>query len=110
MSFRKVAGALLILPSMFGMSLMWISAGIFHFFTSIVAYGLAGPGWWGFVAAGAAFTFPIVSEIVVFISAWNVTGEFVNRYSIWLLMWLAFLIVLISLMAAGSWLIGKDNE
>lgn len=110
MSIRKIAGALLYLPSMFGMSLMMISAGIFHFFTAIVAYGLAGPGWWGFVATGAAFSFPIVAEIVVFISVWNVTGEMVNNYSIWLFMWLAFLIVLAALMAVSVWLFGKENS
>jgi len=109
MTFRRVIGGLIVLPSMFAMPLIWISGAILHFFTAIVAYGLAGPGFWGYVAAGFAFTLPILAQIVVFIAAWNVTGNFINGYSEWLLLWLACVAVLLGLMALGAW-IGRTEE
>ena len=110
MRIRQVIGGIIAVPSMFAMQLVWISGGILHFFTAIVAYGLAGPSVGGYVAAGAAFTFPIVAEIVVFIAVWNVRGNFINGYSVWLLLWLAFVAALLGLIALGGWLASSAEE
>lgn len=110
MSIRQVIGGIIAIPTMFAMPLVWISAAILHFFTAIVAYGLAGPGVWGYVAAGAAVTFPIIAEVVVFIAAWIVTGSFINNYSVWLLLWLAFVGLLFGLIALGGWLMRSAEE
>ena len=104
MAIRKIIGGIIVVPLMFAMPLIWISGAILHFYTAIIAYGLAGPGFWGFVAGGAAFTFPIIAQIVVFISVWNVTGNFLNGFSVWLLLWLAFVALLFGLMALGTWI------
>ena len=109
MNIRQVVGGIIVVPSMFAMPLVWISGAILHFFTAIVAYGLAGPGFWGYVAAGAAFTFPVIAEIAVLIAAWNVSGNFINGYSEWLLLWLVFVAILLGLLALGAW-IGHSTE
>lgn len=110
MNIRRIIGGIIIVPTMLAMPLIWVSGGILHFYTAIVAYGLAGPGFWSFVAAGAAFTFPFVAQIVVFIAAWNVTGNLLNGYSIWLLLWLAFVAFLFGIMALGAWIGSSAND
>src|SRR2546426_10709713 len=109
MNVRQIIGGIILIPSMFAMPLIWISGAILHFFTAIVAYALAGPGFWGYVAAGGAFTLPVIAQIAVFIAAWNVTGNFINGYSEWLLLWLAGVAVLFGLMGLGAW-IGRSEE
>jgi len=108
MKIRQLIGGILILPSMFGMSLLWISGAILHFFTAYMAYGMAGQGFGALLVGGAAFAFPILAEIAVFISAWNFTGRFVNGYSIWLLLWLGFVALILALLALGGWLSRDD--
>ena len=110
MKIRQIIGGVLVVPSMFAMPLVWISGAILHFFTAIIAYGLAGPGFWGYVGAGAAFTFPIVAETVVFVSAWSATENAINGYSMWLLLWLAFVVALFGLMALGGWLVSRADD
>ena len=110
MNIRQIIGGIIIVPTMIAMPLILVSGGILHFYTAIVAYGLAGPGFWGFVSAGAAFTFPFVAQIIVFIAAWNVTGNFLNSYSIWLLLWLAFVAFLFGIMALGAWIGSSAND
>jgi len=98
MRFRQILGGIIAVPTMLAMPLAWISGVMLHFYTAIVAYGLAGPdaGFNAYVAAGAAFTFPIIAEPVVLIAAWNATGHFVNGYSVWLLSWFTYVITLLS--------------
>ena len=109
MNIQQIIGSIILIPSMFAMPLIGISGAILHFFTAIVAYTLAGPGLWGYVAAGGAFTLPVIAQIAVFIGAWNTTGNFINGYSEWLLLWLAGVSVLLGLMALGVW-IGRSEE
>jgi hypothetical protein len=71
-----------------GYPLLVMSAVGLHFFTTITAYGLVAPGWWGYVASVAAWGFPPISEAVVAYYAWRASGSMVNGYSVWVLMWL----------------------
>jgi hypothetical protein len=106
---RQLIGGIIAVPLVFAMPFVWISGAILHFFTAFIAYGLAGPGFWGYMAAGAAFTFPILAEIAVLMGAWNTTGSFINGYSQWLLLWLVFAAGLLGLIAFGSWLASGED-
>ena len=105
MKIRRVIGALLFIPSMFGFHLIGISGSILHLFTAYVAFTLG-----GFLVGGATFAFPILGEIGVWIYAWNKSGSFVNGYSIWVLMWLGFLVLMLALMGLGGWLARSDDD
>lgn len=105
MKLRAILGGLLVLPSMFGLPLMWISGAMLHFFTGYVAFKSG-----GFLAGGAAFAFPVLGEIGVAIYAWNASGSFINGYSIWLLMWLGFFVALLALMGFGAWLTSSARD
>jgi hypothetical protein len=59
-----------------------------HCFTAVTAYKLAGPGWKGYGALVAAWAFPLVSEAIVAYYSWRASGSIVNKYSVWILIWL----------------------
>ncbi len=110
MTFRQTIGGVIAIPSMLAMPLIWISGVILHFFTAFVAYGLAGPGWWGYVAFGGVLMLPIIGEIAVFIGAWSTTGNLLNGYSEWLLSWLIVAALLFGLVALGAWIGGAWKD
>lgn len=107
MKIRTIVGGGIALISTLAMPLIWISGTILHLLTAIAALILAGGpdgGFWPFFVGGAAFSFPIIAEIVVFFKTWNTTGFFLNGYSIWLLLWLGFAGLLLSFLSLAVWL------
>src|SRR5260221_6834312 len=104
MTLRQIIGGIILLPSMFAIPLVWLSGAILHFYTALIAYGLAGPGWWGYVAAGGVLMLPVIGQIAVFIGAWSVTGNFLNGYSEWLVLWLILFGLLSWLIALWAWI------
>ena len=90
-------------------TLVWVSGTILHFFTAIVAFDLAGEGLRRYVAAIAAFVFPLAGEVAVMVAAWKASGSMVNSYSIWVVLWIAFGFAIYCLIAFGNRLAGGDK-
>ncbi|HEY7944477.1 MAG TPA: hypothetical protein VIH15_08250 [Casimicrobiaceae bacterium] len=91
-------------------SLVWVSGTILHFFTAIVAFDLAGEGPRRYVAAIAAFIFPLAGEVAVMVAAWRASGSMVNSYSVWVVLWLAFGFAVYCLIAFGNWLARRGES
>jgi hypothetical protein len=91
-------------------TLVWVSGTILHFFTAIVAFDLAGEGLRGYVAAAAAFIFPLAGEVAVMVAAWKASGSMVNSYSIWVVLWIAFGLSIYCLIAFGNWLAQRGEK
>ena len=49
---------------------------------------ISSPEWKGCGALVAAWAFPLVSESVVAYYSWRASGSIVNKYSVWILIWL----------------------
>lgn len=104
MRARQKIGATMAAAGWSAVTLVWVSGTILHFFTAIVAFDLAGAGFRRYVAAIAAFVFPLVGEVAVMVAAWKASGSMVNSYSIWVLLWVAFGFSIYCLIGFGNWL------
>src|SRR5258706_15503379 len=109
MTLRQIIGGIILLPSMFAIPLVWLSGAILHFYTALIAYGIAGPGWRGYVAAGGVLMLPVIGQIAVFIGAGSVTGNFLNGYSERVFLLLLLVGPFVRLLAVGV-RIGKTQK
>jgi len=109
MSAGQRIGAVMVSTGWSALTLVWVSGTILHFFTAIVAFDLAGGGLKRYVAAIAAFVFPLAGEVAVVVAAWKASGSMVNSYSIWVLLWVAFGFAIYCLIAFGNWLGQRDK-
>src|SRR5689334_12569737 len=85
MGARQRIGAVMASAGWSAVTLVWVGGTILHFFTAIVAFDLAGAGLRRYVAAIAAFIFPLAGEVAVMVAAWKASGSMINSYSIWVL-------------------------
>jgi hypothetical protein len=109
MGARQRIGAVMASAGWSAVTLVWVSGTILHFFTAIVAFDLAGNGLRRYIAAIAAFVFPLAGEVAVMVAAWKASGSMVNSYSIWVLLWVAFGFAIYCLIAFGNLLAGRDK-
>lgn len=109
MGARQRTGAVMASAGWSAVTLVWVSGTILHFYTVIVAFDLAGSGLRRYVAAVAAFVFPLAGEVAVMVAAWKASGSMVNSYSIWVLLWVAFGFAIYCLIAFGNWLARHDK-
>jgi hypothetical protein len=109
MGVRQRIGAVMASAGWSAVTLVWVSGTILHFFTAIVAFDLAGNGLRRYVAAIAAFIFPLAGEVAVMVAAWKASGSMINSYSIWVLLWVAFGFSIYCLIAFGNRLAGRDK-
>lgn len=109
MSARQKIGATMASAGWSAVTLVWVSGTILHFFTAIVAFDLAGQGIRRYVAAIAAFVFPLAGEVAVMVAAWKAYKSMINSYSIWVVLWIAFGFSIYCLIAFGNWLAQRDN-
>lgn len=87
--------------------LFWgLSGAILHLVTISTAYVLAGGELKGVAAGFVALCLPLVSWIGVFVWSWVAKGTVINSYSQWLVGWLGFSVLLLSLIPFG----GKFEE
>ncbi|MGH8714618.1 MAG: hypothetical protein ACREYB_11495 [Casimicrobiaceae bacterium] len=91
-------------------ALVWVGGTILHFFTAIVAFDLAGEGLRRYIAAIAAFVFPLAGEVAVMVAAWRASGSMVNSYSVWVVLWLMFGFAVYCLIAFGNWLARRHDS
>jgi hypothetical protein len=82
-----------------------IGATAFHFYTSIIAYQIAGTG-----AAVAAFVFPVFSELWWFWKVWGLAGSIWNAYTSRLLLLALWALIALMLAAFGSYLTEKAER
>ena len=82
-----VVGLLLII----GGPLIWTSTFALHIFTVILAMDLVEPGAMRVIAGIAAFAFPVVSEVVMLVISFFISGDFINGYSKWVFAWITLL-------------------
>ena len=83
--------------------LSWgLSGAILHLVTISTAYVLAGGELKGVAAGLVALCLPLVSWIGVFVWSWVARGTVINSYSQWLVGWLAFSVLLLSLIPFGA--------
>jgi hypothetical protein len=109
MAARERIGAVMTSAGWSAVTLVWVSGTILHFFTAIVAFDLAGNGLRRYIAAIAAFVFPLAGEVAVMVAAWKASGSMINSYSIWVLLWVAFGFSIYCLIAFGNRLAGGDK-
>jgi hypothetical protein len=109
MAARQRIGAVMASAGWSAVTLVWVSGTVLHFFTTIVAFDLAGNGLRRFVAAIAAFIFPLAGEVAVMVAAWKASGSMINSYSIWVLLWVAFGFAIYCMVAFGNWLASRDK-
>jgi hypothetical protein len=109
MGARQRIGVVMAAAGWSAVTLVWVSGTILHFFTAIVAFDLAGNGLRRYVAAIAAFIFPLAGEVAVMVGAWKASGSMINSYSIWVLLWVAFGFAIYCLIAFGNRLAGRDK-
>lgn len=82
---------------------LWgLSGAILHLVTISTAYVLAGGGLKGVAAGFVALCLPLVSWIGVFVWSWVARGTVINSYSQWVVGWLAFSALLLSLIPLGA--------
>jgi len=109
MRARQRIGATMASAGWSAVTLVWVSGTILHFFTAIVAFDLAGEGLRRYVAAIAAFVFPLAGEVAVMVAAWKASGSMINSYSIWVVLGIAFGFAIYCLIAFGNWLAQRDK-
>ncbi|HEY2862250.1 MAG TPA: hypothetical protein VGK37_01345 [Casimicrobiaceae bacterium] len=110
MSARERIGAIMASAGWSAVTLVWVSGTILHFFTTIVAFDLAGQGLRRYIAAIGAFVFPLAGEVAVMVGAWKASGSMINSYSIWVLLWVSFGFAVYCLIAFGNWLTRRQKE
>jgi len=82
--------------------LLWgLSGAILHLVTICTANILAGGGLKGVAAGFVALCLPLVSWIGVFVWSGGARGTVISSYSQWLVGWLAFSVLLLSLIPFG---------
>jgi hypothetical protein len=109
MGARRRIGAVMASAGWSAVTLLWVSGTILHFYTAIVAFDLVRTGLTRYVAAIAAFIFPLAGEVAVVLAAWKASGSMINSYSIWVLLWVAFGFAIYCLIAFGNWLAGRNK-
>lgn len=83
--------------------LLWgLSGAILHLVTIATAYVLAEGGLLGVAAGFVALCLPLVSWVGVFVWSWVAKGTVINSYSQWVVGWLAFSALLLSLIPLGA--------
>jgi hypothetical protein len=76
MGARQRIGAVMASAGWSAVTLVWVAGTILHFFTAIVAFDLAGAGLRRYVAAIAAFIFPLAGEVAVMVDLGLALGRF----------------------------------
>ena len=66
----------------------WIGGALIHLYTIYIAYTVS-----GVFAALLSLVFPVISQAYWFFAAWNITGNFINEYSIFLLSYMLLFLV-----------------
>lgn len=77
----------------------WVFGVMLHLYTILIAFKMS-----GFMAAFIALSLPVLAQIYWFFVAWNKTGEFINGFSFYIILYVGYLVISFSLMAIGSWL------
>jgi hypothetical protein len=95
---RKIIGGALLSIGEFIVAASWLSGISLHLYTIIFAYGVS-----GFLAAFITLIFPVGAQIYWVIATWSKTGDFVNGFSFYVMVYLAWLIAgfLISFMGVA---------
>ena len=81
--------------------LLLISGIGLHAYTVWTGFHLATAGVTQYVAALAAYAFPLISELALVYFAWRASGSWVNGYSVWVLLWVA--------LAVGVWILAASR-
>jgi hypothetical protein len=75
----------------------------------IVAFELAGSGLRRYVAAVAAFVFPLAGEVAVMVARGKPRARWSTATRFWVLLWVAFGFAIYCLIAFGNWLARHDK-
>ena len=73
----------------------WIGGALIHLYTIYIAYSVS-----GVFAALLSLVFPVLSQAYWFFAAWNITGDFINEYSVFLLSYLLLFLITVAVFAA----------